>query len=66
MAHIELCEKSREHMIYLAKKLFKYADKDSNYYIDNFIGVLEDQSPGDWRFTRSPVINERKRGDLHI
>jgi len=66
MAHIELSEKSREHMIYRAKKRFKCSDKDSNHYIDNFIIVLGDQSPGDWRFTKSPVINERKRGDLHI
>jgi len=66
MAHIELSEKSREHMICRAKKRFKYSVKDPNGYIDNFIRVLESQSPDDWRFTKSPVINERKRGDLHI
>jgi len=66
MAHIELSEKSREHMIYRAKQRFKCSDKDSDDYIGNFIKVLEDQSPDDWRFTRSPVakflIYDQKSG----
>jgi len=66
MAHIELSKKSREHMIYRAKQRFKCSDKDSNNYIGNFIKVLEDQSPDDWRFTRSPVakflIYDQKSG----
>jgi len=66
MAHIELSKKSREHMICRAKKRFKCSDNDSNGYIDNFIKVIEDQSPDDWRFTRSPVakflIYDQKSG----
>ena len=45
IANIELSEKSREHMIYRAKKRFKCSVKDPNGYIDNFIRVLEGQSP---------------------
>jgi len=55
MAQIELSKKSREHIIYRAKQRFKCSDKDSNDYIDNFIKVLKEQSPDDWRFTKSPV-----------
>ena len=43
-------------MICRAKKCFKYSVKDPNGYIDNFIKVLDNQSPDDWRFTRSPVV----------
>jgi hypothetical protein len=34
---------------------FGCTEEDAKKYIKNFIKVLEEQSPDDWRFTRSPV-----------
>ena len=55
MAIINIAKESRKHLIYRAQQRFNCPPEDATKYIDNFIEVLENQSPDDWRFTRSPV-----------
>jgi len=55
MAIINIAKESRKHLICRAQQRFNCLAEDTVKYIDNFIEVLENQSPDDWRFTRSPV-----------
>lgn len=55
MAIIKITEESRKHLVNRAQQRFNCQPKDAAEYIENFIEVLENQSPDDWRFTRSPV-----------
>ena len=55
MAIIKISQESRKHLICRAQQRFKCPPEDATKYIDNFIEVLKNQSPDDWRFTRSPV-----------
>lgn len=55
MAITKITEESRKHLVNRAQQRFDCQPKDAVKYIENFIEVLENQSPDDWRFTRSPV-----------
>jgi len=55
MAIIKITEESRKHLVNRAQQRFNCRPKDAVKYIENFIEVLENQSPDDWRFTRNPV-----------
>jgi len=55
MAIINIAKESRKHLICRAQQRFNCPPEDAAKYIDNFIEVLKNQSPDDWRFTRSPV-----------
>ncbi len=55
MAIINIVKESRKHLICRAQQRFNCPSEDAAKHIDNFIEVLENQSPDDWRFTRSPV-----------
>jgi len=66
MAFIIITEESRKHLICRAQQRLECSPEDATKYIDNFIEVLKNQSPDDWRFTRSPVakflIYDQKSG----
>ena len=55
MAIVNIAKESRKHLICRAQQRFNCPPEDAAKYIDNFIEMLENQSPDDWRFTRSPV-----------
>lgn len=55
MAIIKITKESRKHLVNRAQRRFNCQPKDAVKYIENFIEVLENKSPDDWRFTRSPV-----------
>ncbi len=55
MAIIKITKESRKHLICRAQQRFNCPPEDATKYIDNFIGVIKNQAPEDWRFTRSPV-----------
>jgi hypothetical protein len=69
MATIKITKESRKHLICRAQQRFKCPPEDATKYIDSFIKVLKNQSPDDWRFTRSPVakfiIYDQKSG-FHV
>jgi hypothetical protein len=69
MAIIKITEESRNHLVNRAQQRFDCQPKDAIKYIEKFIEVLKNQSPDDWRFTRSPVakflIYDQKSG-FHI
>lgn len=55
MAHIIITDSSRKHLICRAIERFKKNAEVASMHIARIKSVLENESPDDWRFTRSPV-----------
>ena len=55
MAHIIITDNNRKHLIRRASERFKKNVEVASMHIDRIKSVLGNESPDDWRFTRSPV-----------